>query len=84
MLAVLPPPLPLSSSPLKSPGFFRIPGFFFSTIYTLYNIPLFNVCEDSFGHFYAVYFFHAAERMVAIGLAMPFPAMSGAEPWMGS
>ena len=26
----------------------------------------------------------AAERMVPVGLAMPLPAMSGAEPWMGS
>lgn len=26
----------------------------------------------------------AAERMVAQGLAMPCPAMSGAEPWIGS
>ena len=26
----------------------------------------------------------AAERMVAMGLATSFPAMSGAEPWMGS
>ena len=26
----------------------------------------------------------AADRMVASGLAMPWPAMSGAEPWLGS
>ena len=26
----------------------------------------------------------AALRIVPIGLAIPFPAMSGAEPWMGS
>ena len=26
----------------------------------------------------------AAERMAAVGLAMPLPAMSGAEPWIGS
>ena len=26
----------------------------------------------------------ATERMVARGLATPWPAMSGAEPWMGS
>ena len=26
----------------------------------------------------------AADRMVAMGFAMPCPAMSGAEPWMGS
>ena len=26
----------------------------------------------------------AAERMVAMGLARSLPAMSGAEPWMGS
>ena len=26
----------------------------------------------------------AAERIVAIGLARPLPAMSGAEPWIGS
>jgi hypothetical protein len=25
----------------------------------------------------------AAERMVPMGLAIPLPAMSGAEPWMG-
>ena len=26
----------------------------------------------------------AAERIVAVGLAMPLPAMSGAEPWTDS
>ena len=26
----------------------------------------------------------AAERMVPSGFAIPFPAMSGADPWMGS
>jgi hypothetical protein len=26
----------------------------------------------------------AADRMVASGLAMPLPAMSGALPWLGS
>ena len=26
----------------------------------------------------------AADRMVPSGFAIPFPAMSGAEPWMGS
>ena len=27
---------------------------------------------------------HGGARIVASGLAMPLPAMSGAEPWMGS
>ncbi len=26
----------------------------------------------------------AADRMAAVGFAMPWPAMSGADPWIGS